>query len=262
MASIYDKKRNVRILDTGSVTVSDNEKETTEHSLAHQPLMEAKSDYTLDNSTKYKETVPEVNDMEIQTYQERAFNAMNLVDDIVLKNYLTQLSQMDIVPCENPTCGDVILFKINKMVYEKDEYATDKFISVVSAMTYTDCSIFMIVDGNITHTDFYLGIKCNDAEHSHSTIAETFRSSLLGQFPGALVEDLSIVEAGKDKAIQEHLLNRITDNAESISSCVGVPSYKNSKGEYTNANFIQGIEKFALAMQGKKYTAIILTANT
>ena len=57
-------------------------------------------------------------------------------------------------------------------------------------------------------------------------------------------------------------LNRITDNAGSISSCVGVPSYKNSKGEYTNANFIQGIEKFALAMQGKKYTAIILANNT
>lgn len=262
MASIYDKKENVRILDAGSATVSDNEKETTGHSLAHQPMMETERDYMLDNSNKYNDTVPEVNDMEIQTYQERASNAMKLVDDIVFKNYLTRLSQMDIVPCENSTCGDVILFKINKMVYEKDEYATDKFISVVSAMTYTDCSIFMIVDGNITHTDFYLGIKCNDAEHSHSTIAETFRSSLLGQFPGALVEDLSIVEAGKDKAIQEHLLNRITDNAESISSCVGVPSYKNSKGEYTNANFIQGIEKFALAMQGKKYTAIILTANT
>lgn len=262
MASIYDKKRNVRILDAGSVTVSDNEKEITEHSLAHQPMMETERDYMLDNSNKYNDTVPEVNDMEIQSYQERASNAMKLVDDIVFKNYLTQLSQMDIVPCENSTCGDVILFKINKMVYEKDEYATDKFISVVSAMTYTDCSIFMIVDGNITHTDFYLGIKCNDAEHSHSTIAETFRSSLLGQFPGALVEDLSIVEAGKDKAIQEHLLNRITDNAESISSCVGVPSYKNSKGEYTNANFIQGIEKFALAMQGKKYTAIILANNT
>ena len=113
MASIYDKKKNVRILDAGSVTVSDNEKETTEHSLAHQPMMETERDYMLDNSNKYNDTVPEVNDMEIQSYQERASNAMKLVDDIVLKNYLTQLSQMDIVPCANPTCSDVILFKIN-----------------------------------------------------------------------------------------------------------------------------------------------------
>ena len=42
---------------------------------------------------------------------------------------------------------------------------------------------------------------------------------------------------------------------------MGVPSYKNSKGEYTNTNFIQGIEKFALAMQGKEYTAVILASN-
>ena len=43
---------------------------------------------------------------------------------------------------------------------------------------------------------------------------------------------------------------------------VGIPANRNSKGEYTNANFIQGIEKFASAMQGHRYTAIILATNT
>lgn len=264
MGSIYENEKYAEILDAGSTSSSKQEIQVAEQStLQPQPVVETKSgEIRQDNCAEYMESVPEINDIEIQSYQERAFNAMKMVDDIVLKNYLTQLSQMDVVPCGSKKCNDVILFKINKMVYEKDEYATDKFISVVSAMTYTNSSIFMIVDGNITHTDFYLGIKCNDAEHNHSTVAETFKNSLLGQFPGALINDLSVIESGKDKAEQEHLLNRIIENAESISSCIGVPSYKNSKGEYTNANFIQGIEKFALAMQGKKYTAIILATNT
>ena len=146
------------------------------------------------------------------------------------------------------------------MVYEKDEYATDKFISVVSAMTYTNSSIYLIVDGHESHTDFYLGIKSEDENRQKSTIAETFKSSILGQFPGAEIEDYSYVTVDSERSRQDKLLHRITE-AISVSSCVGIPSYKNSKGEYTNANFIQGIEKFASAMQGKEYTAIILASN-
>lgn len=197
---------------------------------------------------------------ELNTLTERSEAAMKLVDDIVLKNYLIKLSDLDIVPMHTCETKDVILYKINKMVYEKDEYATDKFISVISAMTYTNCSIFMIVDGHDSHTDFYLGIKSKDESRGSSSIGETLCNSLKGQFPGVKIENYSIVAKGKEKALQDKLFHKISE-ATCISSCVGVPSYKNSKGEYTNANFIQGIEKFASAMQGKRYTTIILASN-
>ena len=186
--------------------------------------------------------------------------AMKLVDDIVLKNYLTKLSDLDIILCDNTSTENIILFKINKMVYEKDEYATDKFISIVSAMTYTNSSIYLIVDGHKPHTDFYLGIKSEDENRQTSSVAETFKNSILGQFPGVEIEDYSYIKKGAECSKQDKLLHRISE-AVSVSSCVGIPSYKNSKGEYTNANFIQGIEKFASAMQGKNYTAVILASN-
>ena len=200
------------------------------------------------------------NNAELEKLAQRSEAAMLMVDDIVLRNYIAKLSELSIVPLQNRDIEDIILFKVNKMVYEKDEYATDKFISVISAMTYTKSSIFMIVDGHETHTDFYLGIKSNDEIRERSSIAKTLESSLLGQFPGAIIEDYSTIKPGKDKAPQERILNRLSE-ATCISSCVGVPSYKNSKGEYTNANFIQGLEKFATAMHGKRYTAIILATN-
>lgn len=187
--------------------------------------------------------------------------ALSLVDDVVLKNYLTKLSQMEIVPIKGEvSLNNTIIFKVNKMVYEKEEYATDKFISIISAMTYTDSSIFMIVDGHKDRTDFYIGVKCNDMERTASSVAETFKNAMMGQFPGAQMSDLSIKRCGAIRSQQDHLMHKLTE-AAAISMWSGIPAYKNSKGEYSNASFIQGIEKFAGAMQGKEYTAIILASN-
>ena len=251
MSSIYDKKENIAILDGGRSEVLQKATETIATPAEVEPSY----------SEEVHLTELQPLNKEIVSYQERAMNAMQLVDDIVLKNYLTQLSAMDIVPIPyDLNTDEVILFKINKMVYEKDEYATDKFISVVSAMTYTHSSIYLIVDGHKDSTDFYLGIKCEDEQRGSSSVAETFKSAILGQFPGAEFTDYSHIEVGAKFSKQDKLLHRITE-AASVSLCVGVPSYKNSKGEYTNTNFIQGIEKFALAMQGKEYTAVILASN-
>ena len=207
---------------------------------------------------------------ELQSYKENASSAMKLVDDIVLKNYLNGLSRMEIVPFEdgnnqvgasnntldgeNPLLNDVIMFKINKMVYEKDEFATDKFVSVVSAMTYTASSLFLVVDGHEDRTDFYIGIKNHDSDRVSSSVSSTLKNSINGQFPGAILKEVSKEKTGD-------LLNKWGKSA-SISSCVGVPTYKSSRGDYTNANYIQGIEKLVNAMQGKVYTAIILASNT
>ena len=251
MSSIYDKKENIEILDGGRSEVPQKATETIATPAEVEPSY----------SEEVHLTELQPLNKEIVSYQQRAMNAMQLVDDIVLKNYLTQLSAMDIVPIpDDLNTDEVILFKINKMVYEKDEYATDKFISVVSAMTYTHSSIYLIVDGHKNTTDFYLGIKCEDEQRGSSSVAETFKNAILGQFPGAEFTDYSHIEAGAKFSKQDKLLHRITE-AASVSLCVGVPSYKNSKGEYTNTNFIQGIEKFALAMQGKEYTAVILASN-
>ena len=243
MRSIYDQKK----------------KEQTS-----KPVKETRADSSPMEETvvaPQKDVVPVQGEV-IAAYQDRSFQAMRMVDDVVLKNYLTRLSDLDVVKAEEETlCTDeIILYKINKMVYEKDEYATDKFISVVSAMTFTNSSVYLIVDGHRDHTDFYIGIKCEDAERGKSSVAETLKDSILGQFPGAILEDCSFKGEDEERAKQDHLLHRISE-AESVSSCVGIPSYKNSKGEYTNATFIQGIEKFASAMQGKDYTAVILASN-
>lgn len=256
MSSIYNKPKYNNLLDgglTGSPSTGSGVPVRTDESgtLSKEPKMEVIS-----------QDVKNANLVELKTYQERSNFAMKLVDDIVLKNYLTKLPNMEIIPADDEALdtSNIILFKINEMVYEKDEYATDKFISVVSAMTFTNSSIFLIADGHKDHTDFYLGVKCEDEDRQKNYVADTLKSSILGQFPGAALDDYSFIQKNEERPMQARLLERMKD-AVSISSCVGIPSYKNSKGEYTNANFIQGIEKFASAMQGKEYTAVVLASN-
>lgn len=191
-----------------------------------------------------------------------AKNALNLVDDVVLKSYLKRLDSMDIasMPEAEGVDSSIVLFKINRMVYEEDEFATDKFISAISSMSFADCSVFLVIDGYRDKTDFYLGVKNNDPKRTTASVADTFKSSLMGQFPGIDIEDCSIVEKGKKSSLQEQVLRRIS-NASSLSSYVGIPAFKDEDGKYDNKNYLQGTEKLAQAMQGKRYTAIILASN-
>lgn len=191
-----------------------------------------------------------------------AKNALNLVDDVVLKSYLKRLDSMDIasMPEAEGVDSSIVLFKINRMVYEEDEFATDKFISAISSMSFADCSVFLVIDGYRDKTDFYLGVKNNDPKRTTASVADTFKSSLMGQFPGIDIEDCSSVEKGKKSSLQEQVLRRIS-NASSLSSYVGIPAFKDEDGKYDNKNYVQGTEKLAQAMQGKRYTAIILASN-
>ena len=191
-----------------------------------------------------------------------AKNALNLVDDVVLKSYLKRLDSMDIasMPEAEGVDSSIVLFKINRMVYEEDEFATDKFISAISSMSFADCSVFLVIDGYRDKTDFYMGVKNTDSKRTTVSVADTFKSSLVGQFPGIDIEDCSIIDRGKNSSLQEQVLRRIS-NASSLSSYVGIPAFKDEDGKYDNKNYVQGTEKLAQAMQGKRYTAIILASN-
>lgn len=191
-----------------------------------------------------------------------AKNALNLVDDVVLKSYLKRLDSMDIasMPEAEGVDSSIVLFKINRMVYEEDEFATDKFISAISSMSFADSSVFLVIDGYRDKTDFYMGVKNNDSKRTTVSVADTFKSSLVGQFPGIDIEDCSIIDCGKNSSLQEQVLRRIS-NASSLSSYVGIPAFKDEDGKYDNKNYVQGTEKLAQAMQGKRYTAIILASN-
>jgi len=254
MTTIHDRNKKKKGLDLAEPLTQNN----STQGLTEDVTPSVINDVEL--STTTQQSLTQQKSSEVKDYQEKAYNALSLVNDVVLKNYLVKLSDMDLVEMPDISIDGVILFKINKMVYEKDEYATDKFISMVSAMTFTNSSIFLMVDGHKDHTDFYLGIRCEDEKRTARSVAETFKSAICGQFPGVQMTDISFIEEGASASEQDKIFARLRE-AKSISSCVGIPSVKSKDQDHSNSGYIQGIEKLALAMRGKEYTAVVLAKN-
>ncbi len=184
--------------------------------------------------------------------------ALKVVDDVILKNYITDLSRMEIVPLSERVLksnirDNVRFFKINEMVYEKEEFATYKFSSVFNALSITDSSVFIIIDSDGIKTDFYMGVRSLDEYRTISSLKNTVENAMKGQFPG--------IKTAPDYTIEEmeSILNKIKANSISAVSCVA--NNKTHDGA-TNKNFVQGLEKLVLSMQGEKYTGIIIANGT
>ena len=203
------------------------------------------------------ETMPEQEESNLPTMSElqtQLAESSKLVDDIVLKKYLHKLTDLEIIPLtdELKQISDIRLFKITEMVYQKDEYSTYKFASVFNSVQNLNCGVFIIADSNGEKTDFYMGVRSLDDKRTTKSLKDTLRNALIGQFPGVKSTDLL------DPQAEAFLADIPTKNISSVS-CVA-----NNKDEdfKDNDTFIQGLEKLALAMQGQKYTAIVLAKST
>ena len=187
---------------------------------------------------------------EQKSIQENFNNAIKIVDDVLLKNYLTKLEDLEVVPfsSENEELFDTIrFFKITEMIYEKDEYSTYKFASVYNSLISMKCAIFIIIDSDGEKTDFYMGVKSLNSNFTINSLRDTLKNALNGQFPGIKTENYT-----NDK--MQNVLDKIKINNISAVSCVG-----NDKiDEKNNVSFVQGLEKLALSMQNQKYTGIII----
>lgn len=209
-------------------------------------------DLTMTNhqNNDYKESkMPNYNSLEINH-----FEASKLVDDIILKNYLEKLTALEIIPLDEDlkNISDIRMFKITEMVYQKNEYSAYKFASVFNAVQNLNCGVFIIVDSSNQKTDFYMGVRSYDTKRTTKSLKDTLKNALNGQFPGVKTIDLL------DPQAEKFIANIQSKNIAAVS-CVA----KNKDEEFKdNEKFIQGLEKFALAMQGQRYTAVLLAKST
>ena len=136
MSTIHDKfkKRPRETVFTPTSNISEDS--VFSHENVAEPISINSTNPTEASEYPSKHELYSSNVAEIEEYLRTAGNAMAMVDDVVLKEYLTQLTNLKVLPFSEKEIGKgIILFKIKKMVYEKDEFVTEKFISAISAMT-------------------------------------------------------------------------------------------------------------------------------
>ena len=138
-------------------------------------------------------------------------SALQLVEDVVLKSYISGLSDLDIVPLSQSVLDtnleeNVLFFKITEMVYEKEEFAPYKFASVFNTLASSNAGVFVIMDSDGEKTDFYMGIRSLDNEKTTSSIRNTLENAMSGQFPGIKTKNYDLDEM---KKIMAGILNII-----------------------------------------------------
>ena len=202
-----------------------------------------------------------------QELQSGLIQALQVVDDIVLKNYVTKIKDLDVIPLADelnvpldPAVGkanlakDVRFFKINQMVYEKDEFSTYKFASVFNALSTLNCSVFIIIDSDGRKADFYMGVRSVDSERSTLSLRDTLKNSLKGQFPGIKFPEKDLMNDD-----MRMILHKINAHSISAVSCVANTKDSNIRD---NQSFVQGLEKLLFSMQGKPFTGIFIANGT
>lgn len=189
-------------------------------------------------------------------------NRLEIIEEGIRKNYLARLTEMSIAPISNliPLEEDLIdnirLYKIMEMVYQKGEPVTDKFTTVFNTLSTYKATVFIVLDSDGKKTDFYVGVRNNEidesAKRSTVTLGDTLKHTLVGQFPGIKIKN--------ENRFQIAELSRKICNQQNVASVSVVGNSKSNK-EQSNEQFVQGLEKLALAMQGRQYVGIIVAEN-
>ena len=190
-------------------------------------------------------------------------NRLDIIDEGIRKKYLARLSEMpiaslkDVPILENDMISNVRLYRITEMVYQKGEPVTDKFTTVFNTLSTYNASVFILIDSDGKETQFYIGVRNNEPDdsplkRSTVTLGNTLKQTLIGHFPGVKIEN-------KDRKTIELLSDKISET-KNVASVSVVGNNKIGK-EQSNEQFVQGLEKLALAMSGYQYIGLIVAEN-
>ena len=189
-------------------------------------------------------------------------NRLDIIGEGLRKKYLSRLTEMQIapvgelLPLEEDLIDNVRMYHITEMVYGKGESVTDKFTTVFNTLSTYNATVFIVMDSDGRKSSFYIGVRNNEIDpakkRSTVTLGDTLKNALIGHFPGVKISnvDRSQISVLSDKI-------RRQQNMASVSV---VGNAKNNKDQQ-NEQFAQGLEKLALAMQGRQYIALIVAEN-
>jgi len=176
---------------------------------------------------------------------------MFYADAFINKNYLINLDQYPVVELEEERKSDdfLRLYQIERIVYDVNEIANDKLISIYSALSNIQSTGILVLKSTKNGLAFYLGIR---SENNASTAETILRKSFTGNFPGSKIKPIPKQEISE-------ILGGITHqtrfgNQQNVASVSIVPSSRDED----KLKYVQGIEKFIDTMKGEVYTAVFI----
>ncbi|MCX5618118.1 DUF87 domain-containing protein [Bombella sp. TMW 2.2543] len=190
--------------------------------------------------------------------QVKAERSLTLAQSVISQDYLSQLGRCEVLlpqlrDEEGFTLeGDVRIFRLARLVQENREAVLESAIAAYSALGAAKSSVFFYLHSSGNETTFYIGVRGQSGtvtgEQKGQLLQEVFR----GHFPGSRLEAQN--REGIE-AISGSLRGTMAMDAQgSVTAVTGVPDLSSNE----RSMFIQGLERFIDAAEGKRYQALIL----
>ncbi len=203
-----------------------------------------------DEISTYKENPKTMN---LSLLQNNLENCLSIIDEEVMKGYVTQIDKLPVVPVGDEVIDqlqNIHFFRISELVYQEHELAVDKLTTVFHTLSNKPCTLVLMIHSNGEINELFLGVRSLSPRFSTGTMKNMLQHSLEGLFPGSKIEGYYNEELKED-------MRNISDY--SISGVTCVADYR--REQTSNEEYIQGLEKFIYSMQGKEYTAILIANN-
>ena len=211
------------------------------------------------------------------------YAAFEAADNIVLKKYIAKLSEAPCIQMSDELKSieigeNVSLFRVAKIIYDKNENTQDKLTTVYSTIfSLANYGLAMLINGHKDSVDLFLGVisrnmvahlKDNDELDHLSPIekdlienGKVLRNAFLGNFPGTELKPINKIKTptvkGVDGRSKNDIISESFKDAKFISAVSSIPAIRNAN-ESKNQEFVQGLEKMIETLRGKEYSALII----
>lgn len=148
--------------------------------------MEAQSlvQHEMTETLPYVEPNPQ--ELNLQVLQENLGNCLSIIDDEVMKGYITKLEQLPIMDpgaYRLDQMEELQFFRITELVYQEDEFSVDKLSMMFHALSGFPCTLVLMLQSDGAKTNFYLGARSNNAERSTGTMRNMLEKNAERLFP-------------------------------------------------------------------------------
>ena len=191
---------------------------------------------------------------EAQQIRQTALSALVSGRELLNKSYLSELGQFDLqtldkFPSEKiDFFADVRIFKVERIVLENKQSMLESITAAYTALGAAGYSVFLLLQSNGSETTVYLGTRGEAERTQGNTAGQLLNETFKGHFAGSLLTQL------KGKESEELSKTFSAVSSPSITAITGVPSLSVEEREH----FMQGLEHFIDAAEGRKYQALIL----
>lgn len=159
----------------------------------------------------------------------------------------------EIAPVQKSRSG-IAVYRVTKLMYNEEENSFEKLVSVYSALNSFGGIVAMILQSDGSSTHLYLATNISG---SGQTAGELLASNMRGQFPGCEISRLS--ETEKNTLLDSCGVTPSMPAGRTVRSLSMIPSRREDERQHDREYSAQGYEKFVDAMNGHRYTLVVLS---